>query len=494
MTSNTKSRAHVEPSARDPIASWLDVFVGLLNLPKEQQRTIRDELEDHLRSRVDDLLITGITESEATRQAVAELGDTAELAKSFRAASRTSHTRRLIMTASICTLLGAATVLGFSTITGTALNANHTTNAAMVSTKPESIAVRDRTYGELFADLQSHTNTPVLIHWDRLGDAGIEPDEPVNLDVDPLPPHRVYMLIRERTMDEWSDPLAVIESDDLIEITTQSHEDARTTTLRTHDIRDLLTTRTGMTPADLIDGNTSKTRWRAEAEGIFETIVELVETESWVIMGGDRARGQLAGASLLIEAPERLHERVEEILTMLRVDADESRALARAAQEQATTDARKALEIEMHDTDRALTLAKSELDDAKMRYANYAARCERLMLNTSGMPGTRDFDPDEWEAKLVELRRTEADRDLARQRLNDLMQRVSLLELTIQRVQARMMASPAESQTSAINPDPVHLRLETIDRLEAQGRLDADRANSMRQRAQEQLNRANAGR
>ena len=47
------------PSSRDAIDSWLDVLVSMLNLPGSQRDQVRDELEDHLRSRVDDLLIMG---------------------------------------------------------------------------------------------------------------------------------------------------------------------------------------------------------------------------------------------------------------------------------------------------------------------------------------------------------------------------------------------------------------------------------------------------
>ncbi|MEQ8850532.1 MAG: permease prefix domain 1-containing protein [Phycisphaerales bacterium] len=492
MTTKPKQRTPVEPSARDPIASWLDVFVGLLQLPKDQKRTIRDELEDHLRSRVDDLLITGISESEATREAVAELGETAELAKSFRAASRTSHTRRLIMTASICTILGA--VLGLSTITGTALNANHTTNSAMLSTQPETVAVRDRTFGELFEDLKSHTDTPVLIHWDRLEDAGIEPDEPVNLDVAPLAPHRVYALLRERTEYEHGDPIAVIESDDLVEITTRSHEDARTTTLRTHDIRDLLQTRTGMTPEELIDGSASGSRWRAEAEGIFETIVELVETDSWVIMGGDRARGQLAGASLLIEAPQRIHERVEEVLAMFRADAEESRALARAAADRSIAE-----------NERRLADARAALDAAATEYAHLKARCDRLQREHQLMvprfrgggavnPDTpnEQHDPAAAEAIQMELTRLEVDRDLAEGRVRQLTDRVLNLEFMASQQPTR--TGHESGRDSEARADTHLRRLESINRLEAQGRIDADRAATMRQRAQEQLDRPNAAR
>lgn len=101
----------VAPSSRDPIADWLDVLEKLLGLPPAKRRAIRAELEDHLRSRVDDLTITGLSEPEAVRTAVAELGETAELARSLKDAGR-SHTRRLWMHALAFSILGGAITMG----------------------------------------------------------------------------------------------------------------------------------------------------------------------------------------------------------------------------------------------------------------------------------------------------------------------------------------------------------------------------------------------
>lgn len=103
------------PSRRDAIGEWLDVFVKLLRLPDRQSEQIRDELEDHLRSRVDDLMIGGMDESEATRRAVEELGTTVELARRFRLAE-THPRRRLIMQLLTCAIVGGAVALGVTTL------------------------------------------------------------------------------------------------------------------------------------------------------------------------------------------------------------------------------------------------------------------------------------------------------------------------------------------------------------------------------------------
>ncbi|MCR9077305.1 MAG: permease prefix domain 1-containing protein, partial [bacterium] len=96
------------PSNRDAIESWLDVLVSMLNLPSSQRDQVRDELEDHLRSRVDDLLIMGKPEPEAIQAAIHELGETAELAKLISTASRTrTPFRRFAMNATFFVLAGS---------------------------------------------------------------------------------------------------------------------------------------------------------------------------------------------------------------------------------------------------------------------------------------------------------------------------------------------------------------------------------------------------
>ncbi len=113
-TSQTRDakRMTVAPSNRDSIGSWLDVLTSMLSLPEGERLQVRDELEDHLRSRVDDLLITGTDEQEAVRIAVAELGETAELAKLITHAHTRANPRRRIMNIALITAAIAGLSVG----------------------------------------------------------------------------------------------------------------------------------------------------------------------------------------------------------------------------------------------------------------------------------------------------------------------------------------------------------------------------------------------
>ncbi len=132
----SKSRASrkrsVTPSSKDSITGWLDVLTSMLPLSEPQRSQVRDEIEDHLRSRVDDLLITGMSEPEAVRVAVGELGETAELAQLITSAhQRTTPRRRIMNTALIITAIAGMSIGGYSLTTGS--NNTNGTNTTMIA-------------------------------------------------------------------------------------------------------------------------------------------------------------------------------------------------------------------------------------------------------------------------------------------------------------------------------------------------------------------------
>lgn len=100
----------VRPSARDPVERWLDVFIPMTGLPRSRAEEIRAELEDHLRARVADLMITGVTETEAVQRAVGELGETAALARGFRTALKPR--RHIVIHTALITTAGLAVAFG----------------------------------------------------------------------------------------------------------------------------------------------------------------------------------------------------------------------------------------------------------------------------------------------------------------------------------------------------------------------------------------------
>ncbi|MGD9688846.1 MAG: permease prefix domain 1-containing protein [Phycisphaerales bacterium] len=95
------------PPERASIRSWLDLLTSLLDLPEAERAAVRDELDSHLRDRVRDLTLAGMSEPAASARALSELGDAALLARRFKEAIEPSK-RRLIMNGTALTIAGAA--------------------------------------------------------------------------------------------------------------------------------------------------------------------------------------------------------------------------------------------------------------------------------------------------------------------------------------------------------------------------------------------------
>tara|TARA_A100001391_G_scaffold166456_1_gene126569 strand:+ start:87 stop:1400 length:1314 start_codon:yes stop_codon:yes gene_type:complete len=139
---------------KDSISSWLDVLTGMLAIPESQRTQVRDEFEDHLRSRIDDLLIVGKPEPEAIRIAIAELGETAELAKLISKAHQHAHPRRRTMNIAMITVaIAGLSIGGISLLTNQSAPPTNQTIPGMI---PTLVAV-DSEHIELKAEEPTHT-------------------------------------------------------------------------------------------------------------------------------------------------------------------------------------------------------------------------------------------------------------------------------------------------------------------------------------------------
>lgn len=415
----------VDPSARDPIGSWLDVFVALLALPRHERQTIRDELEDHLRSRVDDLIITGIEEHEAVRRAVAELGETAQLARSFRAAARHTHTtRRLIMTGTLFTAVGAGLVIGVAAITG-GVNPGVVPNTAPGQGAGEAqaaavpaedagakslrdpIGVRGKTYAELFETVREiMAPKPVLIHWDRLEHVGIRPEEPVAIDADRLSFKRVKEILANRTMHEFGDAFDTYFEPAVYEITTRSHMDQRTRRLATYDVREVR----AMIAATHPEGFDVDTF-------LLDAFRSVCSRRDWMVYGGTTASARVTGNTLFVDAPERIQYDVNYVLEVLERDQFET---ARRAEEKAA---------EHRD---GLVRRKGELEKRLDRLAGESSRQDariQAILDTLSDREPRERAMQAAEDTYGEQARLLIERDLTRARIEQVKDAILTIEL-----------------------------------------------------------------
>ncbi|GEM_PF-4273571 len=332
--------ADVKPSAPDSVESWLDMLVSMLALPKQERERVRDELEDHLRSRIDDLLITGLTEPEALKQAASELGETADLARQISHAHGPPRKRTYAMHAALFALAGSIAAVGIS-LSGGGSAPNTVNGIPVVSDVPivgmaargvqpldreVRVSLRDTTLGAVIGAATTHADRPVLVHWDVLAGSGIEPDHPIDFDVDPLPHYLVHDLLTEYFLRELGDDtLAAHTSEDLFEISTRSHFDRRSTERRTYDLSAFASS-----PARL-SAQSARGRSPAQPTGsgvydVMQAITSHVSPVDWSSEGGDLATMTVVGTSLIVTAPERMHEDTGSLLEELHQERDAQQA------------------------------------------------------------------------------------------------------------------------------------------------------------------------
>ncbi|MEL7484484.1 MAG: permease prefix domain 1-containing protein [Planctomycetota bacterium] len=347
MTETREKTDPIASSARDPIDRWLDVFVRLLRVPKQDAQRIRDELEDHLRARVDDLMVTGQSEPEAVRLAVAELGETAELARSF-AAARTSPRRRLLMQTTVLAAAGIAIVTGSTALLSVQgvpsssqpaiAQADAERSAEAQDAVPaEPVFPRDLraaggdagdwiTIGMAVELIEEVVGKPIMANYPSIFAHAGGPN--VVMSVDHL---RLKGLTLSRGIEVIGSALGLKANDVLVlqpvgdsfELGAQSFFDRRDATLIEYDLSAVLSPPDG--PA-------------IEPLKFQNTVTSLIEPTVW----GGNARVGMVSRTMLVYAPPRIHSQINDLLK--RVDArytayrDAERVERRAKLEQQVVD------------------------------------------------------------------------------------------------------------------------------------------------------------
>jgi hypothetical protein len=332
-------QATVTPSTRDPIAAWLDVFIPLTGLRGVRAAAVRAELEDHLRSRVDDLLIGGMTEGEAVRRAVEELGATVELSRAFRTAHTEPRRRRVMqgligLAAAAGLGLGTWSVVRPSVPAGAVQPPTQTAAATGVATSRAEdagpvigVQIEADTVEEFFDALAASVGARALVAWETFNDAeALQPASPA-----PAVPTKGVPLseVLELVSFTWQ-----LESDDLrpaallrhgvLTIASQSVQDARSIERREYDIGWVYSNEPG---ADR----------ESEATVLRDTVQSMVARECWIDQGGSLGEIRVLGRTLIVSMPARHYAELESLLKTVRENeagADAEAGARRAAAEE----------------------------------------------------------------------------------------------------------------------------------------------------------------
>lgn len=287
-------------SQADPVGAWLDVLMGLVRLGSAEKRAIRDELDSHLRDRVRDLMLTGLHEPVATREAIAELGDAAELAARYARASKSPARRRIAMNLGLFGMAGAALVTSFVAMRqpggsgGSGPEARAYQAPAMAAPEHASKSVgkvdfTDTPLAEVLRHVADSAGLMLLVDERSLESIGLMQDSPVT------------MSLKEATLQTVMDELAAWSSNEPGMGLSYRVRDGVLRVAGAHDLdladRMLVTIDVSGPIESGISG-----------EEICELVQTFIEPDSWETNGGDLGRMNVVGTKMFIRATPRMIE------------------------------------------------------------------------------------------------------------------------------------------------------------------------------------------
>jgi hypothetical protein len=287
------------------------VLCRLLRLPRAETESIREELAEHLRERIRDLMVEGVGEEAAAGRAIAELGDAAALADRFRRAERGPQRRMIMNIAMVVVACGAVIggAVGLKELSGPATPAGVANKAQMTYASPEvaekTITLpKDATLERIAQELGKVAGKQTYVDWDSLAAMDAAKDSVVGVPMASVSVETALMLLNER-MGKNGERIACRVTGDMLEVSTLRHFDRRDITLMAYDASPLL---------DSIPGPKDRA---ATAQDLQKLITSVVDPEQWRENGGELAELYLVGTKLFVHAPARFQPTVQWILTQV---------------------------------------------------------------------------------------------------------------------------------------------------------------------------------
>jgi hypothetical protein len=308
------------------ITSWLARLEALLGLPAPTSSEIVEELETHLRERVDDLVRSGTPEAQAVHLAISELGDIADLAVGYRRAHRTSPWRP-IMKALLFVAVGSAITLGASALApGAPAPAGQPSGVRVYAPeqggwqaseahapKPVTVSLADQPFAEVLEAIARTQGMQLHLQRAALETYGIGIEDHTSFEVKNMPLDRALAMLNDSLARSGPESVDVRFADGLMEVAPRSFFDRRESVLAAYDISDLLSV--------------------VDAEELSDLLTSIAEPESWMENGGELAAARVVQGTgrLFVTAPPRIQARVSWILEQLEAN-DEDEAGSRATE------------------------------------------------------------------------------------------------------------------------------------------------------------------
>lgn len=320
-----------DPNADDRIGAWLDVFVHLLHVPPAEREAIRNELESHLRERARDLMLRGRSETEAAQQAIDELGVTAELASRYDQNARTRY-RRLLMHLSMFGLVAITGVIASIALltqpTSSGTTPIHAFAEASLQDAPlpplELSLMPDQSFRDFIDQVQAVNGVKLTIDYRDLIEAGIDPDDALNLHADAVSLEAALRLIEVSTAAQLA-PIGWRFDGDRLTISTRERLDRQETELVSYDLRDVLRSIAAERYRSLLGDDEALDHATAD---VISLLQEMVAPNDWTENGGNLAKQQMVGTKLFVQAPRRMHEKIRWIIEDLAASVAHPAAMA----------------------------------------------------------------------------------------------------------------------------------------------------------------------
>lgn len=302
-------------SQPDPVGSWLDVLMGLVRLPPAERRSIRDELDSHLRDRVRDIMLTGLDEVSATREAIAELGDAAELATRYGRASRAPARRRLAMNIGMLGVACAALVTSVVALNGETQPAGMSVYPGEPAIAQErvpvgALRVENAPLAEVLSRVAAGAGKRLTVDWNSLAPLGLETVTEVTLDMAEADLASIFDAINAIAVRGDVPPemaregqIAFRVGDGVLRVASAHVFDRADRVIATIDISSVL-------------------ERGVEADEITWLVMSFIEPDQWVENGGDISTMSIVGGKMFIKAPPRVIEGVRWIVGELSSDEE----------------------------------------------------------------------------------------------------------------------------------------------------------------------------
>lgn len=348
--------------------NYLALLVRLMPVDPAERESIRDELRSHLEDRFEELQAQKVPRDEAIRRAIDELGDAARLAAAFASLHRIQRRRRIMRFSSATLVVAVLALLALTAFWptdpagGPAALAPPMAPSAVQAQAPPRVVVEPRfreseiqkklsrpieaefletPLGDVLSYLSDTLQVQFHVNQRALSEAGIEANEPVSISLKDITAGTVLRLV----LQSIDTNLDFVERDGFILVSTIEDLD-RVTEVRVYNCRDLLSLVPPTPGASGAEGGFGGGAYGAPmgsmapgmegASGglggglladesprgrLIGLIMDSVESDSWAEVGGVGSISEFNGL-LVVKQSARVHEKVEDLLNMLRKAAD----------------------------------------------------------------------------------------------------------------------------------------------------------------------------